>query len=293
VEGDLEAVGAKLPNQRVQRECGVLAPLEQRPARGDERDAGTECPGEFRREPDRQVTGLRTVGPDDHSVPGLLGCRGGRPRSELRQQRPRRGERAVRGAAQQHEEPRPRQLLGLEEDLDLDLGSHPANLVLAQLTEHTDRRRVTREHRCAEAHQALLPRAVGQPVEQPGAKAATLPVVGDDDRGLCLVGPGPHEARDADDVPRRLVDREQRFVVVVVDLGEVVQVALAEPWRWTEEAPVAGFRAQTLESGMQRVTVIGRDGPQDDDGAVRQRDAARRHDQLTDRHPRPGAGSRV
>ncbi len=65
----------------------------------------------------------------------------------------------------------------------------------------------------------------------------------------------PHVARDANAVARLLIDRDERLVIVMVDVGEVLQLALRQAHHGREEAHVARLRAQALKTLCQSVAV--------------------------------------
>ena len=82
-----------------------------------------------------------------------------------------------------------------------------------------------------EALDAVLAGPLDEPLEQRGGGAAALPVVDDGDRDLGLGGlVGADVAGDPDRAPLA-VEGDQRLVVVVVDLGQVGEVAVGEPVR--------------------------------------------------------------
>jgi hypothetical protein len=86
--------------------------------------------------------------------------------------------------------------------------------------------RVVGRDRGGEAADALLAGPVGQPGQQLGAQAAALPVVddGDGDLGRAPVVAVPDVPRDAHAAPAGVVQRAERLVVVVVDVGEISQL---------------------------------------------------------------------
>ncbi len=112
-------------------------------------------------------------------------------------------------------------------------------------------------------------RPLDERVEQPGAHAAALPVVGDHDGRLSRALAGAHEAGHPHALPAG-VKRHQRLMIVVVDLGQVVEVALAQRGHRPEEAPVAGFGRKSLEAVAQPVAVLGANGADLDPAAIGQ-----------------------
>ena len=83
---------------------------------------------------------------------------------------------------------------------------------------------------------------------EPGADAAALPLVGDRDRevGDPVAGPRGGVAGLADQLPD-VVDGDERGVADVVDLGQVRQLAAAEPGLGAEEPPPPRLVAQPPE----------------------------------------------
>ena len=131
------------------------------------------------------------------------------------------------------------------------------------------------QHRRPEGLHALLDRPGRERVEQPAGDAAPLPVVGDHDRRLRLAGRRAHVAGDPHARPRVGVDRDERLVVVVVDLREVVEIARAERRHRAEEPPVAGLGAQPLEAGRELLAILRLDRADQDLRAVAERRAER------------------
>jgi hypothetical protein len=67
----------------------------------------------------------------------------------------------------------------------------------------------------------------------------------------------PDVARHPDAVARLAVQGAQRLVVVVIDLREERQLALAQPLLEAEEAPVPGLGAKALEAADEALPVLG------------------------------------
>ena len=124
-------------------------------------------------------------------------------------------------------------------------------------------RRVVGQHDRREAPDALLAGPVGEPAQERGADPAPLPVVGDREGDLGAVGPRvvADEPRDADAIVGARVERHERLVIAMVDLGEIAQVARAEARMRAEEAAVARLVAQAVEAGRERRLVVGLDRP--------------------------------
>ena len=85
----------------------------------------------------------------------------------------------------------------------------------------------------------------------------------------------PDEAPDADRLARVAHDRDQRLVVVVVDLGEVGQRAVCEAIDRREEASIAGLGGEVREALGEPFLVAGLDRADLEFGAVAQRCRAR------------------
>jgi hypothetical protein len=81
------------------------------------------------------------------------------------------------------------------------------------------------------------------------------------DRRLGHVRPSLHVAGHSHALAGCLFDRDKRLVRVVVDAGQVVEVALAEAYDRGEEPPVTGLRAQMLKPFSERRTILGLDRP--------------------------------
>jgi hypothetical protein len=82
------------------------------------------------------------------------------------------------------------------------------------------------------------------------------------------------EPGDADAVTGLRLDGGERLVVVMVDLGEVGDVGLAELRHRREEALVARFGAEPREAGEQALAVVRPHRAHHDPGAVAQGDGA-------------------
>ena len=107
---------------------------------------------------------------------------------------------------------------------------------------------VVAQHQRDEVIDPLRPGALHELLEQRRGDAVPLPGVADHDRDLrfgWIVA--AHEARHADDHSVLRIHRRDRLVIVVVDLGQVAQVLVAEALQRREEAPVSGLRAEPLE----------------------------------------------
>ena len=133
--------------------------------------------------------------------------------------------------------------------------------LVAGVLEDPHHRAVLRQHLGDEAPDAALAGGRGEVLEQDRAQAAALVGVLDQEGDLGVVGAGvPVVAADADDlVPEQ--DHE-RHPLVVVDVGEPVQVLVGEPLHRPEEPVVAGLVAAALHQAGQPVGVLGADGPQ-------------------------------
>ena len=215
---------------------------------------------------------LGPVGADDDSVaPGI----GERPAAfghdQVEQRAPRR-QRSCRQPPQQREHRLGRSPLG-QVDVQHDLAAGMPDRGVPQPLDQADRLRVGCEHRRVEAADALLAGARDEPLQQRRRDAAPLPVVGDHDRRLGRALGRAHEARDADAASARLgVDRHQRLVVVVVDAGQVVEIALGQLGLGPEEPPVLRLAAEPAMPLGQRLAVGRLDRADEDARAVAQLD---------------------
>ncbi len=110
--------------------------------------------------------------------------------------------------------------------------------------------------------------------EQRRAQPAALRVVGDRHRrlGEAAILAVAHEAGHADPAPVGGVERDQRLVVVVVDLGQVRELGVGEPGLRREEPAIARLGAQALERLRQRAAVLGHHRPHERRGPVAQLD---------------------
>jgi len=96
----------------------------------------------------------------------------------------------------------------------------------------------------------------GQLVHQQRPHAPALPIVEHRDRHLG--GPRvvePHVARHADHLCAVWADSDERLVVAVIDLGEVGQVLFGEALDRVQEAAIARFGAQSLETSSEQSLV--------------------------------------
>jgi len=175
---------------------------------------------------------------------------------------------------------RPQRLAQLRSDalgrqLQLDLDAAVGALLRpdrADLLDQLQHGAVLGQDLGAEAADALGPGALGQTVQQRRRHALALPRVGNRDRhfgDLAVLGRAD-EARHADAALGPGLDRHQSLVVVVVDLGEVGQLGLAQVAGRREEAPVARLRAEAPHPGRQLGPVVRPDRPHDDLAAVAQ-----------------------
>jgi hypothetical protein len=105
---------------------------------------------------------------------------------------------------------------------------------------------------------SLLTGALGKGGSEAAAHTTALPIVDHRDRqlgGRRILG-GAHIPRDTDPVAGDGIDRDQRLVVVVVDLGEIAQLLLAQAGMGREEAAVPRPVAELLEALGERPLVL-------------------------------------
>jgi len=140
--------------------------------------------------------------------------------------------------------------------------------------EHLQHVAILGEQQGGEADDALGPSAFGEQVEQRRADAAPLPLVdhGDGRLGRVRAVGAADEARDADAVAGNRVDRGERLVVVVVDVGQVGHDIVRELRHRRQEALVARLRAEPLKAGQQQLAVVRAHRAHEHPGAVAQGD---------------------
>ncbi len=144
----------------------------------------------------------------------------------------------------------------------------------AEVVQDLHHRVVRRQHVAAEAADAVLEGGLGEQPQQDRPDPSALVVVEHRDRRLGngrVVG----QADVAGDADARVVrpggvQRDPGHVVVVVDLGEVADLLVAELVQRRQEAPVARLRRQQGEPVAQPVLVVGPDRAHHDPGAVTQ-----------------------
>ncbi len=158
-------------------------------------------------------------------------------------------------------------------DLDVDrCGGRPHAPRFAKRLRERERVPVVGEDRRREDAHVLLAGTVREPREELGRDPAPVPLVDDHDGHLRLVRIGaPHESCDAHRVTRLAV-RDQRLVVVMVDLCEIREVACAEPVERRKETPVSRLGAELLEAAYDRRLVVRTDRPDRDRRAVAELD---------------------
>ena len=102
-----------------------------------------------------------------------------------------------------------------------------------------------------------LPRPGREPFEQHGSEATALPRVGhhEGDLGLVAAVPETVEPRDADDLP--VVDGDERLAVDVVDVGEPVQLLIAQIGVHAEEPQPDRLTGQRVVELIQPIDVAG------------------------------------
>jgi hypothetical protein len=124
------------------------------------------------------------------------------------------------------------------------------------------------EHLRDEARDAALAGGRREVLEQHRAEPAALVGVLDEEGHLGLLGPRHAVvAADADELVAEQED--ERHPVVVVDVGEPVQVLLRQPLHRPEEPEVAGLLRAAVHEADQPVGVLGADGSQVHRAAVR------------------------
>jgi hypothetical protein len=126
------------------------------------------------------------------------------------------------------------------------------------------------EHDAREACDTLGARPFGELLEQRRAEAEALPAVAHHDRGFRSLARHTHEPRDAGAGAAGCVDRQARLVVVVVHIGQVLELPVVELAHGREEAAVARLLAELGEPGEQERRVAAFDRPDGDARAIGQ-----------------------
>jgi hypothetical protein len=108
----------------------------------------------------------------------------------------------------------------------------------ADVSQQPDHGRVVSRDQRGEAPYALLAGAVSQLTQQLGAQSPALPVIddGDGNFGSLRVFVVPDVASDAQAAAVDVIQRPERLVVVVVDLGEITQLRLGQ-FRFARQEP--------------------------------------------------------
>lgn len=119
----------------------------------------------------------------------------------------------------------------------------------------------------------LLPCPFGQRLQQHAGQTASPPLLGDHERRLGDPWGRPHVARHSDSVPADGVDGHDCLMRMVVDAGEIVELAQAEPRLGAEVSAVLRFRTEPDVRRGEQCAVVGFDRPHDDLRPVRERHA--------------------
>lgn len=139
---------------------------------------------------------------------------------------------------------------------------------VSETIQQPKRRLIARDRDGDEAINALPPRAPGEQPQQAPTDAASLPFVDDGDGKLRCAGRDPDVASNADGYPCLHVDGDQRFVVAVVDVSQIVELEVGEGGSVSEEAPVARVVTQPLEDVGYERPVAGGNRSHEDPGTV-------------------------
>ncbi len=135
---------------------------------------------------------------------------------------------------------------------------------------------VQRLHDRREAVHALGSGTVRQLLEQQRAKPTALPVVSHGDRDFCALGvvPPADVARHAHPSTGDGVDRDDGLVVVVVDIGQILDCPRVQFVDGREEPAVARVGAEPLERRRQCRFVVRSDLANRDRGAIAKTEVA-------------------
>jgi hypothetical protein len=131
--------------------------------------------------------------------------------------------------------------------------------VRIEVPEHVHHRLVGGEHERGEALDPFLTGTRAQGLEQEGPQPPSLPVIdhGHGDLGGVGTAGVAHVARHSKPLAVCLVGRDDRLVVVVIDLGQIAHHVRAELPGRHQEAPVARLRAEPLKAAQQQLAVLG------------------------------------
>lgn len=160
-----------------------------------------------------------------------------------------------------------------EAEPDLDrAGCTWSFLDFAQCSEHVQHRAVLAEHEAGEARDALRSRTRRQRPQELASEPSSLPFVDDGhgELGLLRAVVVAHVPGDADALASQRVDGDERFVIRVVDLREVGQLARRELRLRAQEAEVARLLREVPEGLVQPSGVAGTEGADLDSGSIAQ-----------------------
>jgi hypothetical protein len=191
-------------------------------------------------------------------------------------QRLRRHQASGRGLAQRAPHPFSDAPMRRQFHHHFDLARPRPQFVAAGVCGQTERGGVVLLNQRGKPPDASAPGQVGEAREQGSSEPAALPLVGDGYGNLGQLGVVARAdvAGDADQVSARAVDRDDRLVVVVIDVDEVLELGLRQSRLRGEEPAVARLRAEPLEAGGQERLVLGAYRPQDDPAPVAQGDGS-------------------
>jgi hypothetical protein len=140
-----------------------------------------------------------------------------------------------------------------------------------------EHRVVLRHHRADEASDPALLRGLDQPGEEDPTDPPSLPLVHHRDRelrGARVVDP-PDEARGAQPLDLTGAGAPtgcEREVRLPVDLREVRELPIREPWLVGEEPPEAGLLREVLEARGQDPLVLGPEGLEEHQATIPEAD---------------------
>ena len=100
-------------------------------------------------------------------------------------------------------------------------------------------------------------RALEQETEQLSSKALSLPGVGHDDRRLRLFWSRTHPARHSNGLAAGEIERDERLVSMMIDVGQVVELGVAQFRDRSEEAAPTRFDAEPHEALHEPRTIVG------------------------------------
>jgi hypothetical protein len=142
----------------------------------------------------------------------------------------------------------------------------PLDTPVAGVGEHPHHPPVLRQYLGDKAGDPSFPSGLGQVLQQQLRDTPAVMGILDEECDFCMVIFGAVIATNRDHV---IADGDNEcHAIHIIDLGEPLDVAIAQPRIWREEPQVLRLRRDTFIEGDQSVRVCGPDGAQVGDAAV-------------------------